>query len=178
MSSDATQVTRRWLEQVVIGLDLCPFAARELAAERVRFAECDAVEVDALLLFLATEVLSLAEDPATETTLLIFPLALSDFDDYLDFLALAQVWLEDSGLDGTFQFASFHPDYCFEGCAPDDASNYTNRSPFPVIHILREASVEKAIASHPDPDMIPRRNIALANEKGSTFWQQLLDNLG
>lgn len=177
MSGEAAQITRRWLEQVVIGHNLCPFAARELEAERVRFAACEEQEPEALLLALATQVQALLEDPATGTTLVIFPRALGDFDDYLDFLALAQLWLEDSGLEGDFQFASFHPDYCFGGCEPEDASNYTNRSPLPVIHILREASVEKAIASHPDPDMIPRRNIALAEQKGSAFWRQLLDGL-
>lgn len=177
MSHHAAQITRHWLQQVVIGFNLCPFAARELEAERVRFAACDGVEVETLLLALATEVQSLVDDPATETTLLIFSRALGDFDDYLDFLALAQMWLEDSGLEGDFQLASFHPHYCFDGCEPEDASNYTNRSPLPVIHILREESVEKAIASHPDPDMIPHRNIALAEEKGSAFWQRLLDSL-
>ena len=177
MSADAVQSTRRWLEQVVIGHNLCPFAARELEAERVHLVTCEEREPEALLRALATQVQALLEDAAVETTLVIFPNALGDFDDYLDFLALAQLWLDDSGLDADFQFASFHPDYCFEGCGPEDASNYTNRSPLPVIHILREDSVEKAIASHPDPAMIPRRNIALAQERGCAYWQRLLDGL-
>jgi len=177
MSADAVGITRRWLQQVVIGHNLCPFAARELDAGRVSFVSCEEQEPEALLLALATQVEALVEDPATETTLLVFPNALGDFDDYLDFLALTQLWLEDSGMEGDFQFASFHPDYCFDGCQPEDASNYTNRSPLPVIHILREESVEKAIAAHPDPDRIPHRNIALAEQKGSAFWRELLAGL-
>ena len=174
---DAEQVewaTRQWLEEVVIGLNLCPFARREYEGERIRFAICAEQNPEDLILSFAKELERLEREPALETTLLIFPNALADFFDFLELLDMAQAWLDTQGLEGIYQLASFHPRYQFEGTAPNDPSNYTNRSPWPMLHILREASVEKAVAAHPDTNAIPARNIDLAQEKGLAYWQDLL----
>lgn len=169
--------TRRWLEDTVIALNLCPFARREYEAQRVRFAVCTDSKAEDMLLNVATELERLEREPGIETSLLIFANGVSDFYDFLDLLALAQSWLEDHELDGIYQLASFHPDYQFDGTSRHDASNYTNRSPWPVLHLLREESVEKAIAAHPDTSAIPIRNIALAREKGVAFWKSVLAEL-
>lgn len=174
---DAEQVewaTRQWLEEVVIGLNLCPFARREYESERIRFAICAESNAEELLLDFAKELERLEREPQLETTLLIFPNALEDFFDFLELLDMAQGWLDTQGLEGVYQLASFHPRYQFDGTAPNETSNYTNRSPWPMLHLLREASVEKAVAAHPDTSTIPTRNITLAQEKGLAYWQDLL----
>lgn len=174
---DTAQVewaTRQWLEQVVIGFNLCPFARREFENGRIRFAVCGAENPEELLLAFATELERLEREPQIETTLLIFPNALRDFFDFLDLVDMAQGWVDEQGLEGVYQLASFHPRYQFDGTAPNEPANYTNRSPWPIIHLLREDSVEKAIAAYPDTGTIPQRNIALAKEKGLAFWQDLL----
>jgi hypothetical protein len=154
--------TRAWIEEVVVGLDLCPFAAAPLRDGRVRIALSEAREPERLASDLADELRRLDRASASEleTTLLVHPHALRDFDDYNQFLAAADAVLEKLGLVGTIQIASFHPDYCFDGVASDDPANATNRSPHPMLHLLREASVAEAVASHPDPDAIPARNAA------------------
>lgn len=174
---DAEQVkwaTRQWLEEVVIGLNLCPFARREYERERIRFAVCAEQNPEDLLLDFAKELERLEREPQLETSLLIFPNALEDFLDFLELLDMAQSWLGAQGLEGVYQLASFHPRYQFAGTAPNETSNFTNRSPWPMLHLLREASVEKAIAGNPDTSAIPVRNIALAQEKSLVFWQDLL----
>lgn len=170
----AEKATRQWLQDVVIGLNLCPFARREFDAGRIHFAVTEETDMEALLMAFATELSRLDKTPEIETSLVIFANAVPDFHDYLDLLDMAQAWLEEQELEGIFQLASFHPLYQFADSAPDDEANYTNRSPFPVIHILREDSVERAVASHPDPAMIPERNIQLAREKGLRFWKEMM----
>lgn len=165
---------RQWLASLVIDLNLCPFAKRELVNDRVRFAATPADTQDDLLQALATELESLQRDDSVETTLLIHPQVLQDFRDYNQFLDAADGLLIDLQLDGVFQVASFHPDYQFADTAPDDAENYTNRSPYPMLHILREASLERVIADTPDVAQIPIRNVALMNEMGRESMQQLL----
>lgn len=169
--------TRRWLEQVVIGLNLCPFARREFDAGRVRFAVTSHTEPAALLLEFASELNRLQNEPQISTTLLVFAEGVADFHAYLDLLDMAQAWLEEQELEGVYQLASFHPDYQFAESDVDDEANYTNRSPWPIIHLLREESVEQAITSHPDTARIPERNIRLAREKGADYWQTLLESL-
>jgi len=169
--------TRQWLEEVVIGLNLCPFARREYERERIRFAICAEQTPEEWLLGFAKELERLEREPAIETTLLIFPNAVTDFFDFLELVDMAQAWLDAQGLEGVYQLASFHPRYQFDGTAPNEPSNFTNRSPWPIIHLLREASVESAIAAHPDTSAIPARNIALAQEKGLAYWQDLLRRL-
>jgi hypothetical protein len=171
------KATRQWLEEVVIGLNLCPFARKELVNERVRFVVSPADSEEALLEDLQAELWFLDEHPEVETTLLIHPEVLAGFDDYNEFLAAADGLLELLELDGVYQVASFHPDYRFAGTAPEDAENYTNRSPYPMLHLLREDSVARAVDSHPDPDGIPERNIALMKELGADDLAQRLSRI-
>lgn len=164
---------RQWVESFVVAMNLCPFAKRELLKERVRFVSTPAASEEALLVALQEELLLMEADAAIETTLLIHAQVLQDFYDFNDFLDIADRLLVQMGLDGVYQIASFHPDYQFGGTQPDDAENYTNRSPYPVLHILREDSLEHAIAGYPDVDDIPERNIALMNELGRDKLQAL-----
>lgn len=158
-------------------MNLCPFAKRELVKERVRFAITAATTEAQLLAALRSELERLQGDASIETTLLIHPQVLQDFYDYNQFLEVADTLLADLQLDGVFQIASFHPDYQFAGTTPDDAENYTNRTPYPLLHLLREDSLERAIASYPDVDDIPERNIALMRDLGSDALRQLLASL-
>lgn len=161
-SNDPIAATRAWIERAVIGLNLCPFAKTVYVNELVRYVVSGAQTPDALLEHLERELhtLAQAEPEAIETTLLIHPRVLAAFLDYNDFLDVADAAVERLGLTGVLQVASFHPAYQFAGTAPDDVTNYTNRSPFPMLHLLREASVEKALAAFPDAEEIPARNMA------------------
>lgn len=165
---------RRWVERVVVAHNLCPFARRELDADTVRFVVTDAGDEEHLLLALADELERLNREPGIETTLLIHPQVLQDFLDYNQFLAACDALLQQLALDGVYQIASFHPGYQFAGTDPQDAENYSNRSPYPMLHILREDSVARAVAAHPDAEGIPDRNIALLNKVGSEQLGKLL----
>ena len=169
------EATRRWVEQVVVAFNLCPFAKRELVKERVRFVVSKAVDEVTLLDELAHELARLNVDESVETTLLIHPLVLQDFYRYNDFLELADQLLADMDLEGVYQVASFHPDYQFGGTEPDDAENYTNRSPYPMLHLLREDSLSEAIDNYPEVELIPERNIERMNEQGVEKMRALLE---
>ncbi len=177
-SSEHQQVmeaTRQWLEKVVIGLNLCPFAGLPWRQGRIRFRVSNATHPRQLAEDLADELLALERaDPAEcETTLLIHAQVLGDFLDYNDFLGIADQLLEDMALVGTIQIASFHPDYQFADSQPDDPANCTNRSPYPMLHLLREASIEAAIANTPDPDSIFERNVRKLRELGMDGLRKL-----
>lgn len=165
---------RCWVESMVIGVNLCPFAKRELVKNKVRFVSTAATTEKALLMALQNELALLNTEPAIETTLLIHANVLQNFYDFNDFLDLADSLLVQMELDGIYQIASFHPDYQFGGTELEDAENYTNRSPFPILHLLREDSLECAIAAYPDVDDIPKRNIALMNTLGKDKLKALL----
>ena len=165
---------RQWVETFVVGMNLCPFAKRELVKKRVRFVTTAATTAEQLLQVLQTELELLNADPSVETTLLIHPAVLQDFYDFNDFLGCADSLLVDMELEGIYQLASFHPDYQFDGTQPGDAENYTNRAPYPVLHLLREESLERVIADYPDVDDIPERNIALMNRLGQDKLEALL----
>lgn len=157
----AERAIRDWLEEIVIGLQLCPFAAAPFRVQRIRFALCEAVTEAALMEALERELQRLSDTPATEleTTLLIVPQVLQDFGRYSLFLEAVDTHLAVQGWSQTFQVASFHPDYQFSGSLPDDPGNLTNRSPVPVLHLLREDSVSQAVDRHPDVEGIPAANI-------------------
>ncbi len=169
--------TRRWLERAVIGLNLCPFAKAVSVKDQVRYVVSMATTTDALLEDLAAELAWLADTDASvvDTTLLIHPGVLQDFEDYNDFLDQADAAVDALGLEGEIQVASFHPDYRFAGTAGDDASNCSNRSPYPILHLLREASVDRAVAAFPDPEAIVDRNLETLERLGLDGYRRLLE---
>ncbi|MBU2048351.1 MAG: DUF1415 domain-containing protein [Gammaproteobacteria bacterium] len=173
---DPIAETRKWLEQIVIGLNLCPFAKAVYVKDQVRFVLSDATTPEALVEELAEELILLRDTPAEQidTTLIVHPDVLTDFLDYNDFLDDADAAIEALDLQGILQVASFHPQYQFAGAAPDDVSNYTNRAPYPTLHLLREDSVERAVAAFPDPDVIVERNIDTLDKLGIEGWTRLL----
>lgn len=175
--NDPVAATRRWLERAVIGLNLCPFAKAVHVRNQVRFVLSEATTADALLLELTRELefLDAADPDMVETTLLIHPRVLADFLDYNDFLDDADAAVEALGLEGEIQVASFHPGYVFAGSDPDDIANCTNRSPYPMLHLLREDSVERAVEAYPDPDSIVERNIETLERLGHDGWRRLFD---
>lgn len=174
-SEKIERAIRCWIETVVIDLKLCPFAALPLRKNEVRFRVCDATAPDILLKTLESELEFLEQNSEIETTLLIHPAVLLDFQDYNQFLDLADQLILAHGWQGQYQVASFHPDYQFAGTDASDAENFTNRSPYPMLHLLREASLETAIAEYPDTERIPARNIALMTRLGTKTLSRLLD---
>ncbi|WP_416139940.1 DUF1415 domain-containing protein [Halomonas sp. HK25] len=169
--------TRAWVETFVVARNVCPFAGREVDRDTIRYVAVDAGDWESALLALVAECERLDEIPTIETTLLVLTAGLEAFDDYLDFLAIAEALLAEQGYEGTYQLASFHPDYCFEGAEPQDAANFTNRSPFPMLHLLREAGLEQALEHYPDPEAIPERNVAAMRELGAEALTEALAEL-
>ena len=169
---------RRWLERAVIGLNLCPFAKAVYAKQQVRIVVSDATTERALLEQLGEEMALLRDTPVEiiDTTLLVHPRVLQDFLDYNDFLDDADALLEAMELDGVLQVASFHPHYQFADTQPDDAENLTNRAPHPILHLLREDSVDRAVAAYAEPDAIIDRNVATMRELGAEGFRKLLDD--
>ncbi|TDK68169.1 DUF1415 domain-containing protein [Sapientia aquatica] len=167
--------TQTWVEKAVIGLNLCPFAKAVQVKKQIRYTVTEATSVRELHTILSDEIQLLLEaDPALiETTLLIHPHVLNDFLDFNDFLDVADELLEELDADGVLQIASFHPDYQFAGSKPDDIENYTNRSPFPTLHILREESIDRAVDSYPDTDDIFQKNMDTLNKLGLDGWKKL-----
>ena len=174
----AIAATRHWLEHAVIGLNLCPFARAVHVKEQIRWVESEARDTQALLDDLVRELQFLAAaDPETvDTTLLIHPLVLTDFLDYNDFLDVADAAVEELGYAGVLQVASFHPDYRFEGTAADDVSNFSNRSPHPMLHLLREDSIARAVAAYPDATAIYERNVETLHRLGVDGWHSLMSS--
>jgi hypothetical protein len=174
-AEEVVRATRHWLEKAVLGLDLCPFAKPVYAGDLIRYAVSSAETPEALLADLAGELqfLATADPTEVETTLLIHPEVFADFLAYNDFLGVAEEAVADLGLEGVLQVASFHPRYQFAGTGPDDIENYTNRSPYPVLHLLREASVERAVAAYPDTAQIYEKNIETLRQLGHEGWRRL-----
>jgi len=166
--------TRRWVETLIVGHNICPFARKEMLGNTIRYSVVADKKRRLVLQALIDECRQLDEQPAIETTLMILPVGFNAFYDYLDVVDLAQQLLHDQGYEGVYQLATFHPEYCFDGEADNDAANFTNRSPYPTLHILREASLEAALARYKDPESIPERNIQFARDKGRVFFINLL----
>ncbi len=175
-ADDVIAATRDWLEKAVIGLGLCPFAKAVHARGQIRYVVSPAQSPEALVEDLMAELRALdAADPAAvDTTLLIHPGVLADFEDYNDFLDIADALLDELELSGVIQIASFHPQYRFEGTMRDAIENYTNRSPYPMLHLLREDSIEKAVTTYPDVADIPEKNIETLNRLGHEGWRNLM----
>jgi hypothetical protein len=174
-SEQIVSATRRWMEKSVIGLNLCPFAENPYRGNRVHFTVSEQRSAAGLLedLRLELQALAAADLADRETTLLIHPWVLADFTEYNDFLEVCDATVAELNLEGELQVASFHPQYQFAETQPDDIENYTNRSPFPMLHLLREASVERAVAAVGETEEIYRRNIRTLRALGHAGWQRL-----
>lgn len=175
-AADAEAATRAWVRTMVIGLNLCPFAKGAEDSGRVRYAATEATDRDAVYQFFLAELerLVLADPKELETTLVIIPNHLQHFDDYLDFLEIAEDCIVEADLEGVVQVASFHPDYYFQDEDPADVSNYTNRAPHPVLHLLREDTLTLVLDTYPDAEEIPVRNVNLMREMGEAQIKALL----
>lgn len=175
MHQDAVEATTRWLEAAVLGLQLCPFARAPQREGRVRIQASTATSEEQVLADLQQALEALAEAPASqlETTLLVLPEAFADFLQFNDFLDLADALLEAMDLEGIIQIAPFHPQFQFADTEPDNIANATNRSPYPTLHLLRESSIEAAVATLDDPDAIYRRNIERLHQLGAAGWEEL-----
>lgn len=174
-SATVTDHTRQWLEKAVIGLNLCPFAKPPHVKNLVRISVSQARHLDGFLEDLDRELQLLGDTPADEleTTLLVHPTLFPDFDTFNQMLDIADAAVVDNGLEGIVQIAPFHPDFQFEGTDSDDIGNYTNRSPYPTLHLIREDSIAKAAQAFPDASVIFERNIALLEKMGHEGWDKL-----
>lgn len=168
--------TKKWLSDVIIEHGICPFAKQEYENNHIHYEVIEATGLVAQLEQLILDCEALDDDLSRETSLLIFPKALADFENYLEALEIASELMAKQGYEGTYQIASFHPRYRFADTALDDASNYTNRSPYPMWHILREASIEKALLNVAKPEKIPERNIAYTRALGLSAMRSLLSD--
>lgn len=175
---DVIAATRRWLEKAVIGLNLCPFAKSVYIKNQLRFVVSSADSAEVLQADLAAELLKLKETDAAEvdTILLIHPYVLNDFLDFNDFLDVVDMTVDALGLEGEIQVANFHPGYQFADAGPDDISNYTNRAPYPTLHLLREASIDRAVEAFPDAAEIFERNIETMQRLGKNGWDKLFND--
>ena len=172
--SQFVQRTKNWVDTVVVGLNLCPFARREIDNKRVHFCVSNADNPQQLLASLHAELVRLEEDASIETTLLIHPHTLQDFSHYNECLDLFDALIAEMQLEGVYQIASFHPQYRFAGSRPEDIENNTNRSPYPMLHLIREQSLERAVANYPDINGISRRNIDLLRSLGFDRLKKLI----
>ena len=178
LNADDDQIiaaTQNWLEKAVIGLNLCPFAKAVHVKRQVRYVVSSATSPEQLLEELMNELQLLSDTPAEEvdTTLLIHPFVLTDFLDYNEFLDVADAAVEDMQLDGELQVASFHPDYQFAETDANDIGNYTNRAPYPILHLLREDSIERAVEAFPEAEQIFEKNIETLEQLGHDGWDKL-----
>ncbi len=171
----AIQDTQRWLMQAVVGLNLCPFAKAVVTKNLVRYRVCLSTDPKDLLAVLRDELQHLASTDVRllDTTLLIAPFVLPDFFEFNEFLSDCDDVLAELDLEGELQVADFHPRYQFGGTTQDDISNFTNRAPYPTLHLLREVSIDNAVAAYPDASLIYERNIALLEKMGHAGWQAL-----
>jgi len=175
MNTEATIIdqTKKWIARVVIGCNFCPFASRELKRNSIHYQVELSGDLSICVQSFMNECIRLDKDEAIETTLLIFPNTFQSFDDYLDLLDLAERKLRKSGYEGIYQVASFHPLYRFADAHENDAANYTNRSVYPMLHLLREKTIEKVLQQYGEPEQIPKQNIQFARDKGLAYMQML-----
>ncbi len=180
MATDSQLISQAqcWIKSVIVECNFCPFAKRELEKGSIRYSVIHEKALEDCLQATIDECVHLDKNKTSETTLLIFPESFSEFDEYLQLVELAEKLLTEQGYEGIYQLASFHPEYVFADSNQDDAANYTNRSPHPMLHLLREASLEKALENYPDPEQIPQRNVELARSLGRDTMKQKLDACG
>ena len=168
--------TKKWISDVIVGCNFCPFAAKVVKHKQIHYQVEKSVATDNCLDAFLQEIIRLDVDNAIETSFLIFPQSFVSFDDYLDLVALAEKLIYDKGYEGIYQVASFHPLYQFAGSRNDDAANYTNRSVYPMLHLLREESIDRALEHFKSPENIPETNINFAREKGLVYMKLLRDS--
>jgi hypothetical protein len=173
LTSPYITATTNWIINVVIGCNFCPFAAREVNKKSVKYEVLEGSGTEAVLNATARILMAMDEDDSIATALLILPEGFNDFESYLDLVNTAEKLMEEEDYEGVYQVASFHPQYMFAGSNEEDPSNYTNRSPYPMLHFLREEMVSEAVDAYPDIDEVPIRNIQFAKEKGLSYMQQL-----
>jgi len=171
------QHTKQWLEEIIVGLNFCPFAKKELVNNTIHYHVSNQTKLQNALLEIIEQCVYIQTHSELETSLLIYPSSFKNFNQYLDLVDYANDLIVEQGFEGVFQLASFHPDYCFADSDFDDAANFTNRSPYPTIHIIREASMTKILQVYKDPQQIPEDNITLAQYKGADFFKNTLLNI-
>ncbi|SFB78471.1 DUF1415 domain-containing protein [Pseudoalteromonas denitrificans] len=167
---------KTWVSNVIVKYNFCPFARKEVEENSIFYHVSNNINIEDAVLDMIEQCIHLNNHTELETTLLIFNQGFKSFDAFLDLVDLANAMLVAQGFEGHYQIANFHPDYVFADADENDAANYTNRSPYPALHLIREASMEHALKTYPDPESIPENNIQLARRKGLNFWQLLLDN--
>ena len=168
--------TKKWLNSFIIEYDICPFASKVVANNSIEYLVVKNLSYEDCLITVIEKCKYLSTHKNIETMLLIFPDAVQNFDDYLDFLAIANQLIMEQGIADEFQLASFHPDYCFEGSDVDDAANFTNKSPWPMLHLIRQESIAKALKFYKHPEKIPEKNIKRTRELGFEFLTKLRAN--
>jgi hypothetical protein len=168
--------TKKWINDVIVGCNFCPFAAKVVKQQVIHYQVEKSAATDICLDAFLQEMIRLDDDSTIETSFLIFPQSFEIFHDYLDLVALAEKLIFNHGYEGIYQVASFHPLYQFEGSRDDDAANYTNRSVYPMLHLLREESIDRALEHFKSPENIPETNINFAREKGLVYMKLLRDN--
>ena len=175
--SAEVDATKQWLDEIIIGLNICPFAKKEFVNNTICYHKSEADQIKPALKTLIEQCHYLQEHNEIETTLLIFTEGFRSFDRYLDLVDYANDLLIESGFEGIFQLASMHPEYCFADDDFDAATNFTNRSPYPMLHIIREESMARVLAIYKEPEKIPEQNMALAEQKGSNYFQNVLKRI-
>ncbi len=168
------QHTDNWVKRVIMKYNICPFARQEVENESIRYVVFEDKKINRITDKLVSEFQYMDAHPEAETSLVILPNGFNDFNRYLEVVYLAEDLINELGYEGTYQIASFHPDYCFAGEDFDSPTNFTNRAPYPTLHIIREASIEKALKSYSEPESIPERNKTFAVKKGADFFIELL----
>jgi len=172
----AISQTREWVSSVIVKYNFCPFARKEVENNCIHYIVSNANTIDDAVMDMLEQCIELDRERERETTLIMFDNGFSDFEDFLDLVDLANALLVAQGFEGKYQIANFHPDYVFADSDETDPANYTNRAPFPTLHLIREASMSEALENYDEPESIPEHNINLARRKGIDFWQQLLEN--
>jgi hypothetical protein len=169
--------TKEWIDEIIIALNICPFAKKEFVNNTIHYQLSKNDQVKKSLYEIVEQCRYLQEHLEIETTLIVYSDGFRSFERYLDLVDYANELIVDSGFEGIFQIASMHPEYCFDGDDYDDASNFTNRSPYPIIHIIRETSMSRVLSVYNEPEKIPENNIKLTQKKGADFFQKVLSRI-
>ncbi|MBL0146467.1 MAG: DUF1415 domain-containing protein [Chitinophagaceae bacterium] len=175
-SQQVIDETKKWINEVVIGCNFCPFAAKVVKQQKVHYQVEKSLKEQVCLEVFLKALVYLDDNENIETSFLIFSHAFSHFADYLHLVDDAEMLLQESGYEGIYQVASFHPNYLFAGAKENDAANYTNRSIYPMLHLIRETSIDEALVAFKNPDAIPQNNINFAQQKGLVYMQMLRDS--